>query len=37
MPAAKDAATRERREQLFRDDPIVLQQVFQGPEGVGRA
>jgi hypothetical protein len=32
MPAAKDAAARESREQLSRDDPIALQQVFQCPE-----
>jgi hypothetical protein len=33
MPDIEDAALRECCEQPFRDDPIVLQEVFQGPEG----
>jgi hypothetical protein len=32
-PDTEDAAFRERREQPFRHDPIVLQEMFQGPEG----
>ena len=32
MPDTEDAAAREGREQLLRDDPIVLQQVLQGRE-----
>jgi hypothetical protein len=32
-PDTEDALFRERREQLFRHDPIVLQEMFQGPEG----